>query len=422
MRPKVENKFLSFKEARGIARKMGLKNRLAWRKHIGSLDYNKSIPKAPDEFYKEWIDWYDFLGCGRSKKYHVNDHYFKKWSHNMAYILGFWWADGNIGKTNIGSCRFYIVQHIKDKYLLMKMLKEMESNHPIRIRSNDMCCIQIGSKTIYNDIIKMGGKERKSLDCKFPHIPKKYLPDFIRGHFDGDGSIYGGISLKSKISHGYQASVCSGSKKFILQLKKTLEDNISGIHILFYKRIRIGSERDIDGRVLKNDSTIYILSFSPNNLRKLRDFMYSTPSDLKMLRKYKMFVASGDYKICSRDIEYMDFESAKKIIIDKKFNSLHDYRRWIRGDGRDNSLPSNPSSVYKEWNGWKDFLGHYHLPYKELSGLAMQNNIINREQYHKWVKEVRGGIMRKYPHNPQFVYKLEWRGWKNFLGKNQKYV
>jgi intein/homing endonuclease len=35
----------------------------------------------------------------------------------------------------------------------------------------------------------LGGKECKSNDMIFPDIPKEYLADFIRGYFDGDGSI-----------------------------------------------------------------------------------------------------------------------------------------------------------------------------------------------------------------------------------------
>ena len=33
------------------------------------------------------------------RKYAVNDDYFKEWSHDMAYILEFWWADGCIYKN-----------------------------------------------------------------------------------------------------------------------------------------------------------------------------------------------------------------------------------------------------------------------------------------------------------------------------------
>ena len=38
--------------------------------------------------------------------------------------------------------------------------------------------------------INLGGKEKKSLDCHFPKVPNEYLRDFIRGYFDGDGSVW----------------------------------------------------------------------------------------------------------------------------------------------------------------------------------------------------------------------------------------
>lgn len=96
-----------------------------------------------------------------NRRYVVNDDYFKKWSHNMAYILGFWWADGHIcvGENH---CIFVISQHNKDKYILAQFLKEMESNAKIYKHSKrDACSIQITSNEIVGDIMRLGGKERK---------------------------------------------------------------------------------------------------------------------------------------------------------------------------------------------------------------------------------------------------------------------
>ena len=120
----------------------------------------------------------------RPKTYRVNDNYFKKWSHNMAYILGLWFSDGCITSKSV----FAITLHERDRKLLQDVLAEMASNHVVT--KNRRCSvIRINSADIYNDIIKLGGKERKSLDCRFSLLsclilgrtccPAKNLPIFL---------------------------------------------------------------------------------------------------------------------------------------------------------------------------------------------------------------------------------------------------
>lgn len=89
----------------------------------------------------------------------VNHDYFKTWSKNMAYIFGLWCADGNIGTQNKGY-QFSIKLHKKDKYLLQDILDEMKSEHKIYENKENCCYFIIGSKTIYNDIISLGGMEK----------------------------------------------------------------------------------------------------------------------------------------------------------------------------------------------------------------------------------------------------------------------
>ncbi|MFL8936660.1 LAGLIDADG family homing endonuclease [Rossellomorea oryzaecorticis] len=61
-----------------------------------------------------------------NRKYTVNEHYFKTWSNNMAYILGFFAADGNI------SSRTQLVTFSqKDKSILEQIRNELGSNQPL---------------------------------------------------------------------------------------------------------------------------------------------------------------------------------------------------------------------------------------------------------------------------------------------------
>lgn len=50
------------------------------------------------------------IQSANARKYRINQDYFKTWSHNMAYILGLWYADGCI----YGGKMFDITLHKKD--------------------------------------------------------------------------------------------------------------------------------------------------------------------------------------------------------------------------------------------------------------------------------------------------------------------
>ena len=209
---------LLFEKARDFAINFHFKGEREWRKFIKNKSKKLKIPCRPNispSYKKEWKNWGNFLGKENKKirKYEVNDNFFKKWSHDMAYVFGLWFADGSIIKTkNSNTYIFNITQYKDDKYLLENILKIMQSNYPV-YKNRNCFFININSPILVEDITKLGGKYRKSLDCKFPHIPKKYLPDFVRGYFDGDGCIYWNKGSKS-----YGTEFSCGSKDFINKL------------------------------------------------------------------------------------------------------------------------------------------------------------------------------------------------------------
>lgn len=199
----------------------------------------------------------------------INHDYFKEWSRNMAYILGLWFADGYIGTSSNGY-QFSIKLHQQDRYLLESILDEMDSEHKIYDKKDRSCEFIIGSKTIYNDILSLGGKERKSLDLQFPHVPEKFLPDFIRGYFDGDGSIYRD-RLAFKIL---------GTKEFLSELGFILdEQNIKISNIKQHHK-----ERGIGNNCYR------LGIYRSLEARKFGNYIYrNKESSLYMKRKYKRY-------------------------------------------------------------------------------------------------------------------------------------
>ena len=160
----------------------------------------------------------------------INKDFFKKWTSEMAYILGFLFADGNIIFTKRGTW-FWSLQ-ITDKEILEKIKIEIDSSHTISERKTiqshkRLYRLQIGSKEMCNDLLRLGLTERKSKTITFPKVPKKYLADFLRGYFDGDGGVWVGPKNKNKNSKNYIISTffTSGSEKFLISLRKILAEN-----------------------------------------------------------------------------------------------------------------------------------------------------------------------------------------------------
>lgn len=194
---------------------------------------------------------------GHNQK-NFNENFFKKWSSQMAYILGFIAADGALIDARKSSRTCYTTLSSNDKELLESIKLYMNSSHPIssrpahfnKFRNGTFFCkesfiLRFGSKTMFQDLINLGITPRKSLRIKLPKIPEKYFHLFLRGNFDGDGC----INIYTRKRDGLvipQVIFTSGSKKFLTALGQTLSNYIkiysysvtwdSGAYRLRYKK------------------------------------------------------------------------------------------------------------------------------------------------------------------------------------------
>ena len=147
-------------------------------------------------------------------RYKVNLSFFKKVNEKVAYILGFIYADGYIYR-DLTRVRI----KIKDKDLLEKMSKAMNSTYPIKNDSLKYWYFEISRKSIIRDLLKYKLTPNKSKTMRFPNISKQYIPHFIRGYFDGDGSITSSGNGKSF------RVVFAGNKNFLDDICNNLRQN-----------------------------------------------------------------------------------------------------------------------------------------------------------------------------------------------------
>lgn len=206
--------------------------------------------------------------------FHINDQFFSEWSSEMAYVLGLLMTDGCLSRVKNGSYKISLC--LNDKGLLGKVARVMESDHHITLSRHQegLYLFIFGREKMIQDLIKLGMKPRKSMDLKFPDVPEKYLRDFIRGVFDGDGSVFFG---KRSPKFRLRSSFVSGSKNFIEAIENKL--GVLGM-----------PKRNIYQKKTKN-GILYMIRYYHNNSLKLFKILYkNSQNGLFLERKYNKFL------------------------------------------------------------------------------------------------------------------------------------
>ena len=131
------------------------------------------------------------------KYFHQEDFFEKIDNEEKAYWLGFMFADGYISekRQGYGQDLFGITLKINDESHLIKFKNSISSTNPInydysKTKDAPQCKILMTSQKTVNDLIRHGCVKHKSLILQPPQeIDNSLLRHFIRGYFDGDGSI-----------------------------------------------------------------------------------------------------------------------------------------------------------------------------------------------------------------------------------------
>lgn len=202
--------------------------------------------------------------------------FFKKWSADMSYILGFMYADGNMVLSKRGT--HFVAIYTNDYSLLLEMRGKMRSDHKISttVSPTGNCYrIQIGSIELFDDLSKLGLVINKASRMNLPNVPDKYLGDFVRGYFDGDGCVWTGIAHKNRRTQTkiLLAVFTSCSNAFLRQLSQRLHSRKLGYGSL-YKIKKVNCSR---------------LQYSTHDALKLYRIMYNRETSLELTRKRVIF-------------------------------------------------------------------------------------------------------------------------------------
>ena len=177
------------------------------------------------------------IGCNKSKvtntwakhglsgKMHrkypiVNENMFSKIDNpTSAYYLGLIASDGCIHIHKDNGCKIIKLSLQKtDEDILHRFAKDLGTQRKVTYQGGKYANFEITSPQIFDDLVRLGLNERKTYKNTVPYIDTSLMKYFIRGYFDGDGSITSHFDQSKKVNIGI-----SGYENNLLKIKEYLD-------------------------------------------------------------------------------------------------------------------------------------------------------------------------------------------------------
>lgn len=210
-----------------------------------------------------------------SEFYRIND----KWK---AYVLGLFYSDGSIYRGKKGT-KCSICLHVRDKILL----EQIQERYPFfslygPYGNREEVELSISSSELADDLNAHGIYERKSFE-EGEIIAGSTLSDelymhFVRGVFDGDGTIFYKVDRSKRSNTTIKASIYSASERTLISIKERTIGKVSWANI--YK-----SPRDL-----------YDLRATNTGILELGNYMYSKESFVMQRKRSKYSEVMLNYK------------------------------------------------------------------------------------------------------------------------------
>lgn len=200
--------------------------------------------------------------------------FFKTWSPEMAWVLGLMFTDGNVWaegkwlKSSLASNDYDMLEQVKQ-------IVQVPNGIYLKKGTNTYI-LRLGGSDISRDLIALGCTTKKSLTLQFPNIEERYVADFVRGLWDGDGSI---IFNTVKYGKLLSTSYITGSESFAKQLVMRIERAV-GIEVV----IQSVKQTEGWGKQIK-----YVIRYRKRKSIRLLNWMYASSTPLtRMSRKYNL--------------------------------------------------------------------------------------------------------------------------------------
>lgn len=248
-------------------------------------DYNISIESLRIVFGRNNLPILKFC---KTPKYYFDkkeDYFDCIDNEEKAYLLGFIMADGSIDRSNTSKTpELRISIQSKDRNVLDILSQKICPSKPVIIRNKrkvnwkDTANFSVISEHLCSSLERWGVVPRKSYkDLNIPNINSDLIRHFIRGYFDGDGSIVKSIikDNRNRLPYAYERFTVtfSGSHTLLIDINN------------FFVKEGIISKKVNRVKNKKHSCLVYA---SHIDLQKMFDILYKD-SSIFLKRKYEKF-------------------------------------------------------------------------------------------------------------------------------------
>ena len=193
-----------------------------------------------------------------------------KWSPDFAYAIGLLTTDGSL---SIDGRHMNLTSKDRELIEIFKTCLGLKNKIGRKMRKRGgekrYFQLQFGDVYFYRFLLKLGLTPNKSKTLSEIYIPKQYFFDFLRGHFDGDGTFYSYWDPRWKSSFMFYTVFTSASRSHILWLRRKIREQLS-----------------INGHITKDKKkTLYQLKYAKWESLKLLEKLY-VHSRVYLPRKY----------------------------------------------------------------------------------------------------------------------------------------
>lgn len=249
-----------------IAKQLGCSHTLV----LDFLDKNNVLKTPKNQLIRKYKD--------------IEENYFDNVdTEEKAYFLGLLYADGCVSKFY--SC-FEIGLQEEDRHILEKLSLSIMHKDILKFIDRSKCSrknqwrLRVSNKHMCNSLKKIGCTPKKSLTLKFPEfLDGELIRHFIRGYFDGDGS----ISCNKNQNYGYKFKITS-TFDFCKEADKQINKSLP-MHFTY--------------EINKNKVTTTISVGGNRQILRLMEWIYKD-ANIYLYRKY------NKYKELVTRIEYVD--------------------------------------------------------------------------------------------------------------------
>lgn len=239
-------------------------------KDVSLLSLSKQFNVSPPTLKKLMIKEGVALKTLRDYRmiYSINEHFFDEIdTEEKAYWLGFLYADGVV---NEDENRVRLNLSKVDKNHLVKFKRALSSTHPIKETSKttsektyEGVYVSFRSSHMVKALVEKGCFQRKTEELLFPTsdvLPDSLVHHFIRGYFDGDGSIsYTTPKRKHSNRRAYKIGI-TGTENMVDNIKQILGLTVKTQKYNNMRVIQPGGNRQCERifQYLYKDATVFL--------------------------------------------------------------------------------------------------------------------------------------------------------------------